>query len=39
VFAVGGKRESEFEIILVGIEKEGIGMMENIHIHKHLKHT
>lgn len=30
--------ESAFEISLVGTEKEGIGMIENIHIHKHLKH-
>lgn len=34
------RREGEFaiDIRLVGIEEEGIGMVQNIHIYKHLKH-
>lgn len=41
MFAVGGGREEEFaiDISLFGIEEEeGIGMVQNIHIQKHLKH-
>lgn len=33
-----GRKSCVIDVSLVGIEEEGVGMMQTKHIHKHLKH-